>query len=1254
MTSTQVRPVQGAKKDGGGRTPVEAKDSLRSTQWAEVLDLVSEGEISGLVGGLKGVFLDNVPIENADGTRNFAIESFASTVGTQGQVALSGFDTSQSEVGVMIRVRAGTPVVRSIPGGAANKVRVTLGIPELTSQASDTGDLSGTSVEVAIDIQSSAGGFVERWRKTVDGKTTTRYQLAVVIDLQGAGPWDIRMRRITADSTSVTLRNETWFDSYTLINSARLRYPNSALCGLRVNAEHHQRVPTRAYHMRGRIIQVPSNYDPVTRNYTGAWNGTFKLAYSNNPAWVYFDLATHTRYGLGRRVEAAKFNKWELYAIGRYCDAVNAAGAFVGVPDGRGGMEPRFTCNLYLQRPEEAYKVLQDLASIFRGMTAYTGGSLQVVQDAPDDAYTLFVPANVVGGDFKYEGSSRSVKKSGCVVWWNNPGNQYKLEPEFFQDSDLVAKYGVENMELSPIGITSRGQAMRLAKWAVYTEAHEGETVSFSVGSIGAAVPLGRVFQVADPTVSGEQLGGLVSVATSTQVTLDRDVTLRAGEVYTLHVMVPDAAQTMGLKSLSKTVTTGPGTTRVLTLSSALAVVPPTQSVWVLESSAVAPTSWRCIRVAEGKTPGTYDISGVAHQPGKYNWIEYGIRFDEKPVSRLREDAPVATGLSLRETIYRSGGVACSRVSIGWLPAAPGLHYRVSWRLSSGPWTMMPLTGGQSVDLDNVAAGLLEVSVRTVNPLGTESGATLDGSLLVLGDQTTPWGDSATNALPNTEFSAGNTDGWTLGGWITGKPPTYIGLEGVRDPTRTWVPAGIDAVVIVQGARVTAADTYTWGAPSGGTDRTIVGVAYSEQLIPVIPGDELMASMWVAAHRCQVGLYLEFKDVNGAGVPGSKGPAWTTAANVVGGKTLATWQRLSVADTVPANAAYARVLFAKGNTLSGQTDSLGWMCRPQLSGATAGQTDPGDYTPGGARNARQLGYLGDLDATKGAPAGTMVGGRLAQDVIAELADIASDGRLTPLEKSAAITDWQALDGEQVALVAQANSYGIVAERDAYTGALTALAAYLNSLAPAWNDLTTTTSISAATWRPRWVAAYTTRQALQNRISAEAGARAIWATVSGAGKPQDNATVGAEFGVNVAGQITETSAPSYVADRALHEGGAVRSAVSINATAVGVYVTSVAVQAIAGGLASVIAAGMLQASSSNSSSQSVWLELRKGGAVLASSSAITAAPGTGVSGLALVMWSGQISGAVTFDLYVRCSGSSGIAADGTSMQVSVFK
>lgn len=975
--------IKGAKGKGGSSAgPVEAKDSLRSAQYAEILDLISEGPIAGLVtGDLKSVYLDGVVVENQDGSRNFKIDSFAFVPGTQGQQAIQGFDTAQSEVAVGVKVSSGTPITRSVPVGAAQAIRVTVAVPELTQQSTTTGDLSGASVEYAVDLQSGGGGWVTRWTRVISGKTTTRYQTTVMIDLTGAGPWDVRVRRVSPDSTTVTLRNDLYWDSMTLVNRSKLRYPNSAIAGLRVAAEQFSRIPSRAYLMRGRIIQVPSNYNPTTRSYAGVWNGVFKFAYSDNPAWCYHDMISLPRYGLGRRIPQAKIDKWTLYRIGRYCDAVDASGAFVGVPDGRGGREARFTCNLYLQADGDAYQVLQDMAAIFRGALAYSGGALFATQDAPDTAYSLFTPANVVDGAFSYEGSARGVKKSACAVWWNNPENQYKKELEVFQDPDLVARYGLETVEISPLGITSRGMAVRIAKWMLYSEASEGELVKFATGSVGACVPLGRVFRIADPSVSGEQLGGLVASATATSVRLDRAVMIRSGETWTLHVMVPDVAQPTGVLTISAAVTNGPGQWQTLTLATALPQVPPEHAPWVLESSAVAPTTWRCIGVVEksGDEGTIYEIQGLAHNPGKYDLIEMGVKLDDPPVSRMRVDAPVAIGpLVLRETIYRVAGVAYSRVTIGWTPPAPGLSYRVRWRLASGPWTALPMTNGQTADVDNVAPGLLEASVQTVNPIGVESASTLDGSIIVTGDPATPWGDPSGNLAPNTEFASGSFAGWLIGGWVSGKPLLFGGLERTRDPATPWIPDGVDAIVIGQAAPNVASDQLVWGGPAGTTDTSIFGVAYTDELIPIEPLKRYIVSGWCAGHGCRVGLYLEFKRVDGTPASAGGGAAWTPGPLGAGPALGDGWQRLRVASDAPADAAYIRLLVAKGNGSVGSSHA--WMLRPQIQAGTTTQTEPGDYVPGVPRDVRQLGYDGDLDATRGSPAGTLVAGRPAAEV----------------------------------------------------------------------------------------------------------------------------------------------------------------------------------------------------------------------------------------------------------------------------------
>lgn len=723
--------IRGAGGKGGGHAATEAADSLRSTQYAEVLDLVSEGEIQGLVNGLKSVYLDKVPVQAQDGTMNFDGVQFAWTVGTQGQAALPGFSTVQTEQAVDVEATAGTPIVRTITNAAVDTVRVTIGIPQLTFQSPDSGDITGTEVAFAIDIQSNGGGYVQVYATTVSGKTTTRYQRAVRLALEGDAPWDVRVRRVSPAPSGSNTQNAVWWDSYAEIQTLKLRYPNSAIHALRVSAQAFSQVPTRAYEVMGIRCQVPANYDAYLLTYTGTWDGTFKISWTNNPAWVLYDLITNERYGLGDYVDAALLDKWKLYEIAQYCDEL--------VPNGFGGMEPRFTCNVVLQTRAEAYQVLQDLAAVFRGMIFWAASAVQFAQDAPADAEMLFVPGNVVDGLFTYASTSQKTRHSTALVWWNNPNDFFNRVPEVVPDEAAIARYGLRELELSPLGVTSRGQANRIGRWALYSEQMEAETVTFRTGLEGAGTRPGALFKIADPSEAGERLGGRVKAATTTAVTLDAAVTLAAGESYTLTVMRPSPDAQERYVTEERAVTTAAGATSVVTVSPGFTVAPEGQDIWVLASTGVASTWWRCLSVKEsGKE---FEVVGVAHNPGKFDAIELGLVLEQRPTSRLTSAAVKPAGLTFHETLYIERSSYKSRVTVGWVPPAnlsAGLQrYRVTWRHQLGPLNAMADTAEQSIEILGLEPGLLEISVRAVNALGNVS-PPLEGSMTVLGKLAPP------------------------------------------------------------------------------------------------------------------------------------------------------------------------------------------------------------------------------------------------------------------------------------------------------------------------------------------------------------------------------------------------------------------------------------------------------------------------------------------------------------------------------------
>ena len=512
-TMIPVRGAGGGGKGGGGGGYVAA-DTLASRAYAKVVLAVSEGEVEGLANGMQDVLLDGTPLQNPDGTYNFTGISFVFTPGTQSQDYVPGFSDVENEMQVGLLLLASSPLTRTISDVNANAVRVTVNLPAIYYTNTSNGDVTGSSVDIAIDIQTNGGGYVQQVYDTISGKASQNYERSYRISLSGAGPWDIRVRRVTADSTTGNPVNTVYWTSYTEIIEAKLRYPNTACAYLTVDSGQFQSIPAVSLNLKGLRIQIPSNYDPVARTYSGAWDGTFKIAYSNNPAWCFYDLLTSTRYGLGNFVAASQIDKWALYSIGVYCDEP--------VPDGNGGQEPRFTLNAYIQNYAAAYQVVQDLASVFRGMPFWSTGSVTAVQDAPGDAVALFTNANVVDGNFTYTGSSLKGRHTVALVTWYDMNNQAQPTPEYVTISDAdIAQYGEIITQVTAFGCTSRGQAHRVGRWILYSEKYEGETVAFKAGLDASPVRPGDIIKVSDSVRAGQRLGGRISGATANSVAID-------------------------------------------------------------------------------------------------------------------------------------------------------------------------------------------------------------------------------------------------------------------------------------------------------------------------------------------------------------------------------------------------------------------------------------------------------------------------------------------------------------------------------------------------------------------------------------------------------------------------------------------------------------------------------------------------------------------------------------------------------------
>ena len=703
----------GGGKGGGGsaRVAQEAPDSLRSKAYARVVDLVCEGEIEGLAAALQSVYLDDTPIQNPDGSYNFTGVTLETRPGTQQQSYIPGFSSVENEVAVGVECKANQPVVRTINDPDVDAVRIKVSIPTLTLQDTTNGDLNGTSVSYAIDVQAHGAGFVQVLSDTVSGKTTSRYQRSYYIPLTGTGPWDVRLRRITADSTQTSLQNKTFLESYTEVIESKLRYPNSALMALRVDASQFTSIPRRSYDLKLLRVRIPSNYFPETRSYAGVWDGTFKVAWTDNPAWCFYDLVTSTRYGLGSFIPKSQVDKWALYRVARYCDEI--------VPNGLGGYEPRFTCNLYLQSREQAYKVVQDMASIFRGMAYWSGGAITVTQDAPQDPVYQFTAANVIDGEFAYQGSSAKARHTVALVSWTDPDDFYRQKVEYVEDMAGIASYGVVQADVVAMGCTSRGQANRVGKWLLYSEQSESEIITFRTGLEGAVVRPGDVIKVADSSRGGLRLGGRIADATTVSVTLDQD--LPAGSWRISVVLPTGAVEERQVGSLSG---------RTVGVTSAFSSAPQVGAIWVLASTQVETQLFRVVQVAESE-PGIHEVTALAHNPDKYGAIEQGLALQPRDITVLSSTPAAPTGLVVTESLYRVKDQALVLIQVGWEQVFGALEYQVSYRVNGGNTVTPPRVSSTYLEIRNAEAGDYVFTVRAVGVSGRlGQSATLSQAIL--------------------------------------------------------------------------------------------------------------------------------------------------------------------------------------------------------------------------------------------------------------------------------------------------------------------------------------------------------------------------------------------------------------------------------------------------------------------------------------------------------------------------------------------
>jgi predicted phage tail protein len=859
-------PVRGAKgggKGGGGsaRTPIEAPDSLQSVQYAKIIDLISEGEIIGLVDGMKSIYLDDTPLQNADGTLNFNNVEYQERNGTQSQLPLIGFDGSEAESAVGVEILKDTPVARTISNTNNNAFRVTVSVPALSTQNTSNGDINGTSVQISIDIQNDGGGFVPwefnrqysnssfiyvsgqasnsvaasefiintKWvgesvnvtsvqtatfmlqyravgdvdwidyqqysfsgkgsistvtnnqnyignniisigsiygnntvniapsgtksiavslasglyefrtlktngsrasligssyggtitiesaqgyfpvyTDTISGKASSKYQKSYRLELPSPGPWDIRVNRITADSASSVLQNKTFWDSYTEIVDVRLSYPNSALIGLKIDAKQFNNIPVRGYEAKGVLVKIPSNYDPLTRVYTGIWDGTFVIAWSDNPAWCFYDIISNSRYGLGAFVDETLIDKWALYEIAQYCDEL--------VSDGFGGQEPRFTCSLYLQSQEEAFKVIGNIASIFRGMAYWASGNITPSQDSPKEASKIYTQANIIDGIFNYSGSSSNVRHTVALISWNDPLDAYKQKIEYVEDAAGISRYGVVQTDLIAIGCTSRGQAHRMGRWLLYSEQNETETITFKAAMDATDVVPGDVIKTSDSNRIGARFGGRLISATVNQLTLDSEVSLASGQPYQVSCILPDG--TVETKTISNT----PGTYSVINTTEDFTSAPLSYAIWIINSDVINEELWRIISIAEVDKVN-FEITALSYRPEKYDVVESNLVLQPLSISLIGSGPPsVVANLKITESLYLSGlGVVGVKAFVSWDVVNTAVSYTLVYRKTNGNETIIAGLKTNTYEITPIQEGNYTVSLYCVDALGRKS-----------------------------------------------------------------------------------------------------------------------------------------------------------------------------------------------------------------------------------------------------------------------------------------------------------------------------------------------------------------------------------------------------------------------------------------------------------------------------------------------------------------------------------------------------
>ncbi|MEX6119171.1 DUF1983 domain-containing protein [Providencia hangzhouensis] len=692
--------IQGAK--GGSskpRTPVEQKDSLLSESTAKILLALSEGEIAGGLDDTR-IFLDDTPIANADGSKNFEGVTWEFRAGTEHQEYIQGIPSVDNEFSVGMELKDDQPYVRTINNLQLSALRIRLAIPQFMQQH-DNGDTTGYRVDYVIELSTDGAGYKEAVKSAFDGKTTSEYQRTHRVDLPKANTgWQVRVRRLTKNQNNARIADRINVAAVAEVIDAKLRYPNTALLFITFNArQFNNRIPKISVRPKGGIlVKVPTNYDPINRSYSGVWDGTFKLAATNNPAWVFYDLVLNNRYGCGDRIKASQVEKWDLYKIAQYCDEL--------VPDGHGGdgKEPRFLCDVYIQSQEAAYTVLRDIAAIFRGMTYWSDNKVNAIADMPSTIFRTFTNANIVGGKPSYSGGSIQNRYTQALVSFTNIDNHSNDDVEPIADLKLQRRYGVRKLELSAIGCTRRTEANRRGRWALLTNAND-RMISFATGLEGAIPSPGHIIAVADSSLAGRNTGGRISSVEGRKITLDRTTSIKAGD--RLIVNLPSGG------SEGRTVTAV--NKKVVTVSVEYSQAPQKEAVWVVDSDDLAVQLYRVINISDN-ADNTYTINGTIHNPDNYDHIDSGARIDERPITVIPPNAqPAPKNVRISSYSQVDQGIAFTTLRVDWEAAESAIAYEAEWRRDNGNWINAPRTSTLGFEVNGIYAGRYQVRVRAIN-----------------------------------------------------------------------------------------------------------------------------------------------------------------------------------------------------------------------------------------------------------------------------------------------------------------------------------------------------------------------------------------------------------------------------------------------------------------------------------------------------------------------------------------------------------